>query len=557
MSQNIIFRNALEDDLEDLYFVEKKAWKDIAVTKEILRSRIERYPAGQFVAELNDRVIGSIYTQSIDCIDSLYYTTFAEHFKLHKSAGNVFQLIGVAVLDEYASLQVGQMLRNTALAFARESGKHIAVAMTRCISPSPTISSYWKKVLSADDPVLQFHVSSGAKIVGCVAGYRVEDRINFGHAVMIQYESLDGFENHCSLKNESLPLKPHLTHSEDVNESSELIQLEELFSAINHFSGRSGQDSLALDESFADQPFMTMGLDSLAIMDLRVWLQKRLPHRSLSPTFLFDHPSPKKVLHFLSSGKVQPVNRRLLSIDRPMFHGEDVDYSLSKEEIVIAGLSCRFPGGASNPDKYFSLLLAGSDLTTPLPPTWSSVCVSPRVGMLEAVDADTFDPGFFGLSVAEAASMDPHQRLLLEVAHEALVDAGLLSAGAPFSSTKENDTNSVSHISSLEGLRIGVFVGQCNNEWMRTSSSAEFRSELVPYSSSALAMSSCANRISYIFGLHGPSMVVDTACSSSLTALHAARLSVLHGDCDIALVASADLLLSPFSLQVQNNISFC
>jgi acyl transferase domain-containing protein len=63
-------------------------------------------------------------------------------------------------------------------------------------------------------------------------------------------------------------------------------------------------------------------------------------------------------------------------------------------------------------------------------------------------------------------------------------------------------------------------------------------------------MSSCANRASFVFGLTGPSIVVDTACSSSLVALHVARQSLRDGECDVAVVASADLVLSPFSLQV-------
>jgi amino acid adenylation domain-containing protein len=57
-----------------------------------------------------------------------------------------------------------------------------------------------------------------------------------------------------------------------------------------------------------------------------------------------------------------------------------------------------------------------------------------------------------------------------------------------------------------------------------------------------------ANRLSYTFGFHGPSMVIDTACSSSIAALHVACQSLRNGECTRAIVASADLLLSQHSI---------
>lgn len=59
-----------------------------------------------------------------------------------------------------------------------------------------------------------------------------------------------------------------------------------------------------------------------------------------------------------------------------------------------------------------------------------------------------------------------------------------------------------------------------------------------------------ANRISYFFGLHGPSYAIDTACSSSLVALDQAYRLIRTGVCEIVIVGASNLCLHPYvSLQ--------
>src|SRR5262245_45844032 len=125
--------------------------------------------------------------------------------------------------------------------------------------------------------------------------------------------------------------------------------------------------------------------------------------------------------------------------------------SARTEPIAIVGMSCRFPGGASSPDAFWTLLREGRDAITEVPRTrWEIDAYydpDPRApgkmstrwgGFLEAVDE--FDAEFFGIAPREARVMDPQQRLLLEVAWEALEDAGQTPAG-------------------LAGSRTGVFIG--------------------------------------------------------------------------------------------------
>ncbi|MGZ4806861.1 MAG: beta-ketoacyl [acyl carrier protein] synthase domain-containing protein, partial [Ilumatobacteraceae bacterium] len=106
------------------------------------------------------------------------------------------------------------------------------------------------------------------------------------------------------------------------------------------------------------------------------------------------------------------------------------------EPIAIVGMSCRFPGGANSPEQYWELLRSGRDLVTEYPQQRRDMIAAAGVdvamlddgttwfgGFLDEIDQ--FDPQFFGISPREAATMDPQQRLVLEVSWEALERAGI------------------------------------------------------------------------------------------------------------------------------------
>ncbi|MDR7303682.1 acyl transferase domain-containing protein [Haloactinomyces albus] len=123
-------------------------------------------------------------------------------------------------------------------------------------------------------------------------------------------------------------------------------------------------------------------------------------------------------------------------------------------------------------------------------------------------------------------SIDPQQRLMLEVAWEALEHAGV----AP---------------DAVRGSRMGVFVGVGGSDYERLNLSAGGVAGVDGYAATGSAVNFVANRVSYALGLEGPSLAVDTACSSSLVALHVAAGALRAGDCDSALVGGVNLLLSP------------
>src|SRR5437762_3017195 len=225
------------------------------------------------------------------------------------------------------------------------------------------------------------------------------------------------------------------------------------------------------------------------------------------------------------------LERRLKASARP------APARAAAEPIAIVGMGCRFPGAAASPDAFWRLLTDGIDAISEVPADrWDVDSVydpNPEArgkmstrwgGFVERVAE--FDAAFFGISPREAARMDPQQRLLLEVAWEALEDAGQPTE-------------------QLSGRAAGVFLGihsLSSDYYLRQSSSLR---DVDVYTSTGVAHSIVANRLSYVLDLRGPSLAVDTACSSSLVAVHLACQSLRLGECDLALAGGVNLMLAP------------
>ncbi|WP_306332211.1 type I polyketide synthase, partial [Streptomyces sp. KL109B] len=197
-----------------------------------------------------------------------------------------------------------------------------------------------------------------------------------------------------------------------------------------------------------------------------------------------------------------------------------------QDVVAVVGLSCRLPG-ASSPEAYWELLTSGREAVGGVPAD-RAVHIGTRVaraGLLDGV-AD-FDAGFFGVSPREAAAMDPRQRLMLELAWEALEHTGV-------------------DPSAVRGHRAGVFLGAMGDDYaglVRDQGPGAIDS----FTLSSLQRGVLANRISFFLGLSGPSVVVDSAQSSALVAVHQAYESVRRGESAWALAGGVNLVLSPES----------
>ncbi|MEU5057496.1 MULTISPECIES: SDR family NAD(P)-dependent oxidoreductase [unclassified Streptomyces] len=199
------------------------------------------------------------------------------------------------------------------------------------------------------------------------------------------------------------------------------------------------------------------------------------------------------------------------------------------EDIAVVGMACRYPGGMNTPERLWALVDEGRDAITDFPDNreWHTEDLYDpsfvrQGGFLH--DADLFDADFFGIRPAEAISMDPQQRVLLQVAWEAVERAGIVP-------------------SSLKGSQTGVFVGLMSNEYGMPL--WKWQDETAGFMGTGTSPSVASGRIAYLMGLEGPALTIDTACSSSGVAIHTAVRSLRSGETDLALAGGCTVLTGP------------
>jgi amino acid adenylation domain-containing protein len=198
------------------------------------------------------------------------------------------------------------------------------------------------------------------------------------------------------------------------------------------------------------------------------------------------------------------------------------------EPIAIVGMACRLPGGNDEPAALWKFLKERGDGIRSFPKERGGAVLPNgqeiRGGFLDQVDK--FDAGVFGISPREAATLDPQQRLFLEVSWEALENAA-----QPFE--------------KLDGSMTGVFVGITNYDYCQLMMQETPTQQLDAYCLTSNASTFAAGRLSYWLGLRGPSLSIDTACSSSLVSIHHAVQSLRTGECSMALAGGVNVLLAP------------
>jgi phthiocerol/phenolphthiocerol synthesis type-I polyketide synthase E len=214
--------------------------------------------------------------------------------------------------------------------------------------------------------------------------------------------------------------------------------------------------------------------------------------------------------------------------------------SIPDNAIAVVGMAGKFPG-ANDLSAFWNNLQRGKESIVTLSEqelrdegvsdkTLANPSYVRRAPLLDAIDE--FDADFFGFAPLAAQVLDPQHRLFLQCAWHALEDAGcdparydgsigVYGTSSPSGYLLHNllshrDPNAV----LAEGLNFDQFSLFLQND-------KDF----------------LTTRVSHAFNLRGPSLAVQTACSSSLVAVHLACLSLLSGECDMALAGGSSLCI--------------
>ncbi len=199
--------------------------------------------------------------------------------------------------------------------------------------------------------------------------------------------------------------------------------------------------------------------------------------------------------------------------------------------VAIVGMVGRFPG-AETVDQLWRNLCEGIESTT----FFSDDAIDPSVdetllrdpnyvkakGIIQ--EAETFDAAFFGIQPREAELMDPQARVFLELAYEAIENAGYTPESFP-------------------GM-IGLYAGSGQNTYFANHLCG--RPEIIDRLGEFLTMLAnekdfLTSRISYKLNLTGPSISINTACSTSLVAVGQAFQGLISYQCDMALAGGISI----------------
>jgi amino acid adenylation domain-containing protein len=299
---------------------------------------------------------------------------------------------------------------------------------------------------------------------------------------------------------------------------------------------------MPLDEIDADTAFGYYGMDSILLNRFNHVLQKEIG--VLSKSLLLEYQTVGDLTDYLLSHRRTELVKAIggshqdSEPEKPQIKtftiqkNRDIHQpdAVTGEDIAIVGLNGRYPQ-AENLDQFWENLKSNTISITEIPrERWNyrdfydrekgreNKIYCKRGGFL--TDIDKFDPIFFGITPIEAKTMNPEERIMLELVWATLEDAGYLRQ-------------------TLSKQKVGVYLGAnaFGYPLAKINGNTNTAIDLTTYN--------LPNRISYFFNFTGPSMAIDTSCSSSLTAVHLACESIRRGECNAAIAGGINLYLHP------------
>ncbi len=312
---------------------------------------------------------------------------------------------------------------------------------------------------------------------------------------------------------------------------------------------KKGDSSWRKDQNFSEMGIQKRQLSQLIEEEVGI---------TLSPTLFFECENIEELsfYFFLEFGEnfsafLGTDQKKLSSVDlkKRITNKQASEKNLNEEksnerDIAVIGMAGRF-AQAKNLKEFWKKLKSGTNFITEIPPgRWNhdlwfnpngvvpNKTYSKWGSFLDNVDK--FDPSFFSISPREATWMDPQLRLLLEVVHQTIQDAG--------------------YEKNIYGTNTGLYVASAFKDYWD-----EILRQQIPIDSPYEYISNMtymlSGRVSYTYDLQGPSVPVDNACASGITGIHLAVQSLRENLCDMAIVAGVNLILSPIHYVFLSQIS--
>ena len=331
--------------------------------------------------------------------------------------------------------------------------------------------------------------------------------------------------------------------SSDVISVSTLEELEH--SLIGIFSKLLKLDKEHLDSEIE---FSEYGVDSIMMMKILNLIEDSFAI-TIEPTAIVNYPTIQLLAKYLREElgvQTNSLNEKgYASNNATTFKvttktdSRSTRRSIEKVKngkVAIIGMSCRLPG-ANNIQEYWENLKEGKDLIGDVPKErWNALDYYTPGGGLDKSYTDKggfiknagfFDGVYFGISNDEAISMDPQQRIVLEMSRDLVAHAGYI---------KEE----------LQDSNTGVYIGAKNNNYVINNyhhmPKGSHKRSIVNNISNMIAA-----RVSDFYDLKGASQIVDTACSSSLVAINQACDDILSGRSKMAIAGGISIMVDAFN----------
>ncbi len=285
--------------------------------------------------------------------------------------------------------------------------------------------------------------------------------------------------------------------------------------------------TLNLQGLTAETDLKTLGIESIMYSELSEHLN--ITHKlNSNPSKFFGLTTIGAITEYLLSGSTKAFEKKA---EQEQFPKEELGQrEVSQEAVAIIGRAFKLPGVASEKELWDALISGKSVITTTPKERWNwdekggkdkDYKGIDKGGYLQ--DIDSFDASFFWISPREAVTMDPQQRMMMELTWSLFENAGYKA-------------------STLRGSRTGVYIGSSGSDYEVLMKEKMGENTTIGIGTSSAMI---ANRVSYFFDFEGPSLQLDTACSSSLVAINSAIRDIRAGDCGQAVVGGIHLMCHP------------